>query len=814
MNMELMTNDQVTSKQNEQEENSFNLVDFGFLVLKHWRWIVVSVAVALCIGALSILCTTPTYQKTTQLLIKSEDRKGQSGSLSDDLANLGIIGNMSNINNEIQTISAPVLMEEVVKRLHLDVQMEQEAGLHRVPLYDNAPVKLLMPQTPADAYCAFKMRLRKDRTAELWDFETADEEIEKHITVKMGTFAKTPVGIVVIQPTDDWRNTFNEEVIYVSKYPQQSVGNFYNRRLAVALSDKESTILNLTITDESKQRATDILFKLIDVYNEQWLKDRNRVAESTFEFITERLNVLSKELGDVDQKISDYKSRSHIPDATVASSQYLAQSTKNNDQILTLNNQLGVARYVRDYLTTAKLGQYLPSNTGIGSTGIENMIEEYNKTVSTRNDLLNNSSESQPLVQKLNTEISLKKQTITHSLDNLIEQIQTQISNWESTEEKNNNKLANTPQQEKQLLAIGRQQQVKETLYIYLLQKREENELSKTFTAWNTRIIQPPIGSESPSAPRRSIILLISLAVGFALPIAVLYLIETLNHTVRSRADLEGMKIPVIGELPAIGKHHSLRRSKRDVVRKVYVQENSRDMINEAFRILRTKLNYYLHSVEADSKVIMLTSINAGAGKSLTALNLSKALSLQNKRVLTIDLDLRHASISQATGLVGNKGVSGYLGCITDDIDELIHKDAIGANADVLPVGIIPPNPTELLGNGKLTQLIETLRTRYDYIILDCPPVEIVADTNIVKDCADMTLFVIRAGLMDKRLLGEIDNLYLSNSYKRMALLLNGVSQSSGRYGGYRYGNYRYGYRYGYAYTNNKGFYEEDKNNA
>ena len=805
-----MASDHTTSIQNEQEEENFNLVEFGFLILKHWQWIVLSVSVALCVGALAILCATPTYRKTTQLLIKSEDRKGgQAGSLSDDLANLGIIGNMSNINNEIQTISAPVLMQEVVKRLHLDVQMEQDNGLRRVPLYDHSPVTLLMPHTPDEAYCTFKMRLRKDRTAELWDFETADGETDKHITVKMGTFAKTPVGVVVIQPTEDWRNTFNEEVVYVSKLPQQAVGNYYNTRLEVALSDKESTILNLTMTDESKQRATDILYKLIEVYNEQWLKDRNRVAESTFEFITERLNVLSKELGDVDQKISDYKSRTHIPDAEAASAQYMTQSAKNNDQILTLNNQLGVARYVREYLNTGKQGQYLPTNTGIGSTGIEKMIDDYNKTVTTRNDLLNNSSESSPLVQKINSEIALKKQTITHSLDNLIEQLQTQVNNWESTEEKNSAKLASTPQQVKQLLAIGRQQKVKETLYIYLLQKREENELSKTFTAWNTRIIQPPIGSKHPSSPRRSIILLISLVAGLALPIAVLYLSETLNHTVRSRADLEGMKIPFIGELPAIGKHHSLRRSKRDVVRKVYVQENCRDMINEAFRILRTKLNYFMHNVEGDSRVIMLTSLNAGAGKSLTALNLAKALSLQNKRVLAVDLDLRHASLSQAAGVTGNKGVSSFLGCITDDVDELVHADAIGANADVLSVGIIPPNPTELLANGKLTELIEKLRNSYDYIILDCPPVEIVADTAIVKDCADVTLFVIRAGLMDKRLLGEVDNLYTSNSYNRMALLLNGVPHTGSSYGGYRYG-YRYGgYRYGYAYG--KSYYGGDE---
>lgn len=694
------------------------------------------------------------------------------------------------------------MMQEAVKRLHLELQMQVKNGLHTVPLYDNSPISLLMPQANDDFMCSFKMRLNANQTAELWDFETINGLNEKHITIKMGEIARTPVGIIVLQATKYWKRNFTSDEIYVTKYPVKNIGNMYNSRLSVALSNKESTILDISIVDESKQRASNLLYKLIEVYNEQWLKDRNRVAESTFEFITQRLNTLSKELGDVDQKISDYKSQAMLPDMDAASSMYLTQSTKNNDQILTLRNQLSVARYIREYLADrSKYGQYLPTNTGVGSTGIESMIANYNKTVSARNEVLDNSSENTPLVQKFNNELKLQRQTIMHSLDNFIAQIQSQVGNWENTEAQTNEKLAAAPQQVKKLLSVGRQQKVKEVLYIYLLQKREENELSKTYTAWNTRIIQPPTGSDAPSSPRKNIILLAALAIGIFIPTGLLFLRETLNHTVRGRADLEDMQTPLISEIPEmVNKKHWWQFKKKNVRRQVYVKSNSRDLINESFRILRTKLDYFLKSTGVSNKVIMLTSFNVGSGKSFISINLAKALSLKGAKVLAIDFDLRHASLSDFAKHT-DVGITSYLSNITDNIDECIQHDAVGRGLDILPIGIIPPNPSELLLSDKMKPMFDKLREEYDYIILDCPPIEIVADASIVKDCADVTLFIVRAGVMDRRILKDVEELYKNKVYKHMALILNGAPYISGRYGNYRYG-YGYGKGNGYGYYN------------
>ncbi|MBS7395330.1 MAG: AAA family ATPase, partial [Prevotellamassilia sp.] len=716
----------------EVEERNFKIEDFLIVILSKWYWIVLSVILAVTAATLWTLRSTPIYTRSAALLIKNDENN--TSSINQEFKDLGIFSQNANINNEIIILSAPVLMEETVKRAHTDIQMTVEEGLHNAPLYDNSPITLLMPEASDQFGCSFKMKLLPNKKAELWDFVTDNGINETKVTVDMGTLGRTPVGKVVIQPTKFWGKTFTDQEITVTKYPVKAIAGSFSGRLSVTLADKEASILNINLSDASLQRAEDMIYKLIDVYNEQWLKDRNRVAESTYQFITERLNTLSKELGDVDQKISDYKSSTLLPDLDQASAMYLSQSQRNTEEILTLNNQLSVAKYIKDYLNDrTKEGKYLPTNTGIGSTGIEQMIANYNRQVSLCKELRTNSSDNSPIVQRMLNDLAQQRNTIIHSLENLISQLNSQIKNWQRTEGETNQKLASAPRQVKQLLSIGRQQKVKESLYIYLLQKREENELSKTYTAWNTRIIQPPTGSNMPTSPRKRMILLVAFGIGLAIPIGILFLRDTMDHTVRGRADLDEMPMPLLGEIPAmVQKKHWWQRGRKNVDRMVYIEENSLDLINESFRILRTKLDYFVNSFQDGSKVIMLTSFNAGSGKSFITANLSKVIGLKNKKVLAIDLDLRHCSLS---GIVGQPkvGISHYLAGLDDNTDALIKKDALCIGVDVMPVGIIPPNPTELLLNNKMGELMEKVKDQYDYIIIDCPPIDIVADTIILK---------------------------------------------------------------------------------
>lgn len=780
-----------------------DLMQLGISIISHWYWFLISIAVTLGIAILVVAKTTPTYTRSASLLIKTEDANAQ---IPQELQDIGISNSNANLQNEIITIGSPVMLEEVAKRLGLDVQMNVREKLHTVPLYDNAPVRIILPEAKDESSCSFKLKLNPDQTAELWDFSTSgSDDRDKRVAVKLGTVARTPVGPVYIRPTEYFRKNYTDQEIEVSKLPTEAIGNAYAAKLSISLLDKESSILNISLTDASIQRADDVLRKLIEVYNEHWLQDRNRMAESTYDFITERLNTLAKELGDVDQQISDYKSKNLLPDAEGASAMFMSESAANNRQLFELNNKLSVARYIRNYITEkANENQYLPSNTGIGSMGIESMIGEYNEKISSRNELLANASESSPYVQKANKELALMRMTILSSLDNFINQMEAEIKGWEKNELNTNKKLAGAPEQVKQLLSIGRQQKVKETLYIYLLQKREENELSKSYTAWNTSVVQPPSGSKTPTAPIKSNIYLIALGIGIVLPIALLYLSLSMDHYVRGRADLDGMSVPLLGEIPELKprRHWWQRRTQRNAKRAVYVKENDGDLVNEAFRVLRTKLDYYIGSLDNNAKLVMLTSFNPGSGKSFIAANLAKVLSLKGARILAIDMDLRHCSLS---GIINSPkhGLTDILSGFNENAEELIISDALGQGADLLPVGVIPPNPTEMILSERLQPLFERMKEKYDYIILDCPPIDVVADANIIEKYCDVTLFVVRAGLMDRKSLKDVDELYKAQTYKHMALLLNGTAYVSSRYGNYRYG-YSYGYGYGYSYTTKK----------
>ena len=367
----------------------------------------------------------------------------------------------------------------------------------------------------------------------------------------------------------------------------------------------------------------------------------------------------------------------------------------------------------------------------------------------------------------------------------------------QQTEQQTSSRIAANPTQAKYLLSVERQQKVKETLYLFLLQKREENELSQAFTAYNTRIVTPPHGSMLPTSPVRKNIFLVAFALGLLIPVIIIFLHENMNTRVRGRKDLEGVAVPFIGEIPLYTKKKKgVFRKKPLEVRAVVVKEGSRDIINEAFRVLRTNLEF-MTAKERKSNVIVVTSFNPGSGKSFLTMNIAVSLAIKGKKVLVIDGDLRHGSASSYIDSP-DKGLSDYLGGRIDNLDEIIVHDPKQKHLDILPVGTIPPNPTELLFDERLRQVIESVRDQYESVLIDCPPIELVADTQIIEKLADRTIFVVRAGLLERSMLAELEKIYEEKKYKNMSLILNGTESSGGRYG-YRYGYY-YGYGAGYHY--------------
>lgn len=554
------------------------------------------------------------------------------------------------------------------------------------------------------------------------------------------------------------------------------------------LGNEDATIINLSIDDASVQKAEDILNTLIEVYNEKWIQDKNQIAVSTSRFIGERLGVIENELGHVDENISNYKSEHLLPDVQAASSLYMSQSAENKKEIQTLTNQLATAQFIRRELGGKEMNQPLPTNSGIANVNIESQIGEYNKMVLDRNRLIANSSEKNPLVKDLGNSMQSMKRTILQSVDNLIVSLNTQIRSIRQQEATTTQQLASNPSQAKYLLSVERQQKVKEELYLYLLQKREENELSQAFTAYNTRMITAPRGSALPTAPNKKNILLVALALGLLVPAVIIFMQENMNTKVRGKKDLENLSVPYLGEIPLYFRNKKKKNKFSEYA--IVVEEGNRNIINEAFRVLRSNVDF-MKSKNTEQKVFIETSFNPGSGKSFLSMNIAMSFAIKGKKVLVIDGDLRHGTVSAYVGSP-KKGLSDYLGNKEVVWNELLVIDKKYPNLHIIPVGTIPPNPTELLEDGSLATLMQDLRDEYDYIFIDCSPIDIVADTQIIEQYADRTLFVVRAGLLDRSLLPELESIYQEKRFKNLSVILNGTESTGGRYG------YRYGYHNGY----------------
>nr|MBD5377909.1 polysaccharide biosynthesis tyrosine autokinase [Bacteroides sp.] len=785
---------------------SVPIADILFMTLRHWPWIVLSVFI--CVGAayVYLLRTPNVYSRSAEVMIKN-DRKGQSATGTDDFSKLGLFQANTNIQNEMTNFKAKDLTEEVVRRLSLDVSYYHSGTFHDVVAYGyDLPVKVDISDYPIESRFSMDLNVAKDGKVTVKNLKGADsEEFKKTFTGRLNDSIPTPLGVLVVSPTKSYRKGESVALI-VKKQPLTAARDSYNGRLSVAMSNEKGTVLTLTFADQSPQRADDFLSTLIGVYNENWIRDKNMIAVSTSNFINERLGVIEGELGNVDSDISSYKSANLVPDVEAAASMYMSQSQQTQAQILEVNNQLSMARYIRSYLTAdGASDQLLPANTGLQSSNILSLINEYNDRLLQRNNLLAKSSEKNPIVIQLDEQLSAQRAAIVRTIDNEIIALNTQLKSLHGTEAQTMSRIASNPTQAKNLLSTERQQKVKESLYLFLLQKREENELSQAFTAYNTRIVNRPGASGIPPTPNRRNILAMAFLIGLVIPFGVTYVKETNNTKVRGRKDVEHLAAPFLGEIPQYSSDS--KKDKKDAgadSHAIVVKAGKRNIINEAFRVLRTNVEFMCSSTGGNN-VLAITSFNPGSGKSFITVNLGMAIALKGKKVLIIDGDMRHGTASAYINSP-EQGLSNYLTGADNDLSSLIVRDGVCETLFFLPIGSIPPNPTELLESKRFGELIADLKPHFDYILIDCPPIEVVADAQIIDLHVDRTFFIVRSGLLERSMLPDLDRLYDEKKYKNMAFILNGTRNEQGRYGynhSYRYG-YGYGYGYGYNYGNGK----------
>ena len=495
-----------------RQEETINIKDLIFLYLSKWKWFVLSLAVCLGVAVLYLLKSPSVYTRSATLLIEDND-KGSSISTADlGFSDMGLFQSNTNVNNEIIAMSSPALMQNVVQRLNLDMNYACDGRFHDEVLYGTSqPVVVKMEDLSSNQSAALTLRIKTDGAVELYDFVLSGEKLKHKESVKgkMLQPINTPLGKVTVSPTVFYAPGTDME-IFVSKNTLYGATTSYSSRLKVSLLQKEATVVSLSIEDVSVERANDVLNTLISAYNESWVEAKNQIAVSTSAFIDDRLRVIEQELGTVEEDISSYKSKNLISDLQASSDLYIQQSSETEVKMLELSNRMYMAKYISDYLAKEDHAfDLLPAGTGIESSGIENQIAEYNTLLLQRNNLVAISSTSNPLVVDWDKSLTSMRAAIVTSLDNYIVMLQTQMNTLRQQESQATSRIAATPDQAKYLLSVERQQKVKESLYLFLLQKREENELSQAFTAYNTRLITPPTGSTNPTSPAKMQILLI-----------------------------------------------------------------------------------------------------------------------------------------------------------------------------------------------------------------------------------------------------------------------------------------------------------------
>ena len=778
----------------------FDLKKYMRLLWHYKYWILASVVVCMVVSYGIYKRKAPVYNTSAEvmLLYGNEEGAASGNGALNALADMNGFSNRNlNFFNELEVMHSPSLMKAVIERLNLMTTYKTEGFGHEMDLYGTSPILVEFYDLPVDSAASMTLYKSHSGTLIATDFTVNGKPREsKPLRLRPGTMVKTPLGVLSVTTTSNYENF--PDKIHVDKASEQQLADDLSEAIVPTKKSDDNTVAVLTFNDVSEKRAIDIINALIVAYQDLWVTEKKRSSVNTSNFIADRLIVLEKELSGIDADISAVKSSSQVADFQAAASTYYSQSMKYDTKAFEANTQLNVAQYLRDYIVNpAHQDDLIPANTGTSGV-VETQIQEYNSKMAKRDALLQNSTESNPVIAQLNSDLQASRALILASINNLISTTRNQVNRAESADADYANRVSAVPQQEKMILSIERQQKVKENLYLYLLQKREENELNSMLAVSNTRILRAATGNGIVSGGLLRA-LLIGFVIGLLIPMAIIYLQMRFDTRVKGKDDILALKIPFLGELPITGRRNRWRRwlnrksrKQDDKELKLVVKSGSRSVVNEAFRMIRTNLDFMSRS-QRGSEVIMITSYNPGSGKTFISINLAKSLSLKGKKVILVDMDLRRASLSKFTGSRA-KGVTTFLTGKENDVMSLVRTNAGGTGMDVLSSGPIPPNPVELIISDRFPEMVDILKEHYDYVVLDCPPYDLVADTAIISKVADMSIFVIRAGLFRKDMLLDLEDIYESKKLPHMGVILNGVQQQDAYYGK------RYGYGYGYGY--------------
>ena len=759
--------------------------------LYYWRWFVFAICFAFVCAFLYMKYTPQQFSASAYIMIKDNLKSGISDELK-AVSDLGIVGTSSTNNpeNEIFIIKSRKIVGKMVDSLELNISYFKEGNINNIEAYKNSSVQIKFLNKD-DVYHAidtafvvsFSNNERfylKNTEGEVLQDVYFDEIIESK---KLGQFKISRNNLNTELTEDD------QEILVVIK-PRKDVVSSYASRIQISEISEDSSILHLSIVDRNKFKAENILDELIKQYNLDAVIDKNIVSKKTKDFIDVRLKSVGVELGLIQDNLKDYKNDFGISGYSKESEMVLESISKTDGQIIQLKTQLSLVKWAQDEIS-AQSTEYeiLPANLGFSDEITSKSIDDFNQLVLERFKLERIAGDKNPNLIALEKQIKVLKKNLESNLRNLKQSIEIQLNKASQESKKVQGRVAQFPSIERGIVDIQRQKIIYSELYSYLLRKKEEIAISLAVTVSNAKIIDAAFSAGIPVSPKKNFVYLIALAAGFLIPLSLIYIKFQLDTKIHYRKDIEdNVNIPYLGDIP-----------NTDSTDKVIVKKGTRTSTAEAFRLLRTNLNFILpkNSKEPRGKTIFTTSTISGEGKSFVSINLAATLALTNKKVVLLGFDLRAPKITDYLEVADRKGITNY---ILDDqltLNDIKFTIPELDNVDLIASGLIPPNPSELLLNDRVSELFEIVKKEYDFIIVDTAPISLVTDTLLIADYADMFLYVVRANHLDKRMLIVPNTLYKEKKLPNMAIVLNNTDAGRG-----------YGYGYGYVEQEKKSFYK------
>lgn len=777
----------------EQEEQvDYKALFFKYLI--HWKWFVASIVVCLIGGWIYLYYTTPVYSITGSVIIKDNKKNNSVSTGLADLEDLGFYSSTNNFDNEVEVLHSRTLLKKVVEELDLYINYRTRENLRPVELYKDTPVKVWLtpeeaeklPNGAAVLEVVLKPGGKLSVSTEIdeQEFKQDFNKLPALLTTPYGTFSFTPGDSAIVE---------KEQEITVTVAAPRIMANGYANALSVEPTSKTTTIAQITLQNTSPQRGVDFINKLIEIYNRDANDDKNEVASKTAEFIDERIKIINGELGTTEKELETFKRDAGLTDLKSDAQLALSENSEYEKKRAENSTQLRLVQFLSEYANNPDHAyEVLPVNVGLTDTGLTELINRYNEMLLERKRLLRTSSESNPVVVNLDASIRAMRSNVQTTILSVQKGLMITKADLERQAGKYAGRITSAPGQERQLVSISRQQEIKAGLYLMLLQKREENAITLASTANNARIVDEAQAELFPVSPKGKLIYLIAFVLGIAIPVGIIYIIELLRYKIEDRSDVKKLTtVPIIGDIPAsdnMPKEGS-----------VVVRENQNDMMAETFRNVRTNVQYMLGS---NQKVVLITSTTSGEGKSFVAANLAISFALLGKKVVIVGLDIRKPGLNKTFQMSHKEdGITRYLADPEHtDLMSLLQQSNVTPNLYILPGGAIPPNPTELVARDSLVQAVDRLKKEFDYVILDTAPIGMVTDTQLISRVADMSIYVCRAGYTPKAGYLFINELRDHKKLPNLCTIINDVNIKTGKYGYGTYGKYGYGRTYGYGY--------------